>query len=102
MQLMVSSKEVLRRARQALSQGVHIRDYRLDLISMSLKGKKVNFDKVLGMIDDMVALLKEEQVSDDKKKAYCAKEFDKAEDEKKDLERTESDFKKMMEDEKEP
>jgi hypothetical protein len=99
LQVTVSSKEVLKRARQAMKVRVH--DYRLDLISMSMRGKKVNFDKVLGMVDDMVALLKQEQVNDDKKKAYCAKEFDKAEDEKKVLSRAESDLKKAMEDEKE-
>merc|ERR1719378_1371781 len=37
MQLRVTNKEVMTRARQALS--VHIHDYRLDLISMSLRGK---------------------------------------------------------------
>jgi len=99
LQLKVSNKEVLTRARQALGARVH--DYRLDLISMSLRGKKVNFDKVLGMIDDMVGLLKQEQVNDDKKKAYCAKEFDSQEDEKKSLTRTEGDLKKAIEDEKE-
>merc|ERR1719271_1528906 len=52
---------------------------------MSMRGKKVDFDKVLGMIDDMVALLKQEQ----------------AEDEKKALQRSENDLKKAIEDEKE-
>merc|ERR1719213_708024 len=39
------------------------------------------------MIDDMIALLGEEQIADDDKKAYCAKEFDESDDEKKSLER---------------
>merc|ERR1719387_1803410 len=46
-------------------------DFRLNLISLALKGKKVSFDKVLAMVDDMVALLKKKQVDDDDKKAYC-------------------------------
>jgi len=41
------------------------------------------------MIDDMVALLKEEQVDDESKKEYCEKQFDHADDKKKGLERTE-------------
>jgi len=99
LQLKVTNKEVLTAARQALRVRVH--DYRLDLISMSMRGKKVDFDKVLGMIDDMVALLKQEQADDEKKKAYCEKEFDSAEDEKKALQRSENDLKKAIEDEKE-
>merc|ERR1719405_237847 len=46
-------------------------DFRLNLIALALKGKKVSFDKVLAMIDDMVTLLKKEQVDDDNKKQYC-------------------------------
>jgi len=46
-------------------------------------------------------LLKKEQVDDDKKKAYCAKAFDEAEDEKKELSRSEDDMKKTIADEKE-
>ena len=40
---------------------------RLDVIMLALRGKKINFDKVLKMIDDMVALLKQEQLDDDHK-----------------------------------
>merc|ERR1719460_3557485 len=61
------------------------RDYRLALITTALKGKGT-FDKVLGMIDDMVALLGQEQTDDDEKKAYCEAEIDKTEDEIKELE----------------
>lgn len=99
LQLQVTNKELLAQARQTLS--VRVRDYRLDLISMAMRGKKVDFDKVTGMIDDMVGLLKKEQVDDEKKKVYCSKEFDTAEDEKKGLERTENDLKKVIEDEEE-
>jgi len=52
------------------------------------------------MIDNMVKLLGEEQVADDEKKAYCAKEFDEADDEKKSLERAISDLDTRIEDEK--
>jgi len=33
---------------------------RLDVIMLAICGNKVNFDKVIKMIDDMVALMKEE------------------------------------------
>jgi hypothetical protein len=101
LQLQVTSKDLLRSARQALHATFGVRDYRLDLISMAMKGRKVSFDKVIGMIDDMSSLLKKEQVDDDKKKSYCLKEFDKAEDEKKALTISASDTEKTMEDEKE-
>jgi len=63
--------------------------------------KKVNFDKVIKMIDDMVVLLGEEQVADDKKKAYCLAEFDKAEDKKKELGHTIDDLEKIITEDKE-
>merc|ERR1719478_723526 len=72
LQVAISSKEVRERAREALKS----KDARLNLISLALRGRKVSFDKVLTMIDDMIALLGKEQVADDDKKAYCAKEFD--------------------------
>merc|ERR1719375_2401923 len=77
------------------------RDMNLDLISMAIRGKKVNFDKVVKMIDDMVVLLGKEQVADDEKKAYCEEEFDKADDKKKALERSISDLEKVIEEAKE-
>merc|ERR1719230_1930027 len=40
------------------------------------------------MIDEMVVMLKEEQVADDDKKQYCLTEFDLTDDKKKSLERT--------------
>merc|ERR1719282_1334143 len=45
------------------------------------------FEKVIKMIDDMVALLKDEQVADDNKKEYCLTQFDNTDDKKKALER---------------
>merc|ERR1740130_1212527 len=48
-------------------------DYRLNLIAMALKGRKVSFAKVLVMIDNMSALLKKEQNDDNDKKEYCEK-----------------------------
>merc|ERR1719161_3095520 len=59
-----------------------------DLLELALTGKKVSFAKVLKMIDEMVAMLKEEQLDDDHKKEYCLMQFDVTDDKKKDLERT--------------
>merc|ERR1719310_2623587 len=73
----------------------------LQLIVMALHGKKVSFDKVVKMIDDMVVLLGKEQKADETKKAYCEEEFDKADDKKKALERSISDLDKVIEEAKE-
>lgn len=96
LQVEISSKEIRNRAREALTG----HDSRLNLIALALSGRKVSFDKVIAMIDDMVALLGKEQVADDDKKAYCAKEFDESDDEKKSLERSISQLNTLIEDTK--
>jgi septal ring factor EnvC (AmiA/AmiB activator) len=67
---------------------------------LALKGRKVSFEKVLSMIDDMVKLLGEEQTSDDDKKSYCEKQFDTTEDKQKELERAISDLEKQIDEQK--
>merc|ERR1719487_607511 len=74
---------------------------KLNFIALALHGKKVGFEKVIAMIDDMVGVLTTEQGEDDKKKEYCSAEFDKADDQKKSLERDVSDAEKAIEDAKE-
>jgi len=64
----------------------------LDFISLALKGKKIGFEKVIKMIDDLVAELKQDQINDDAKKEYCAAEFDQADDKKKVLTKGISDL----------
>merc|ERR1719393_788089 len=64
---------------------------------MALQGKKMGFEKVINMIDDMVGLLKTEQ-ADDNKKEYCAAEFDSSDDKKKALERSVADSEAAIED----
>merc|ERR1719181_1054860 len=73
----------------------------IDFIALALHGKKMGFDKVVKMIDDMVGVLKGEQAADDEKKAYCEAEFDKAEDEQKALKRSILDAEKAIADAKE-
>merc|ERR1719305_1994075 len=60
---------------------------KLSLILMALEGKKGGFEKVLKMIDDMVATLKVEQQDDEAQQKWCAAEFDKNEDEIKETKR---------------
>merc|ERR1719399_1641221 len=48
---------------------------KLGFIELALMGKKVSFDKVIKMMDDMVVLLKEEQKDDEKQKEWCETEF---------------------------
>merc|ERR1712071_555571 len=57
----------------------------LDFISLALRGKKIGFEKIIGMIDDLVAELKKEQQDDENKKEYCDTQFDLADDKKKAL-----------------
>jgi hypothetical protein len=65
----------------------------LDFIALALHGKKIGFDKVITMIDAMVATLKKEQEDDAHKKEYCDAQFDQSDDQKKALERSISDGK---------
>merc|ERR1719343_1900147 len=64
----------------------------LELLILALSGKKAassgGFDKVIKLIDDLVALLAKEQTDDDSKKDYCANQFDETDDRKKFLEHT--------------
>jgi len=58
-----------------------------DLVMLAIQGKKIGFEKVIKLIDEMMANLKKEQAGDDEKKDYCEAQLDKSEDEKKELER---------------
>merc|ERR1719450_1303349 len=72
-----------------------------DFITLAIQGKKIGFEKVIKMIDDMTATLKKEQLDDDHKKEYCNKQFDFAEDKKKGLVKTVKDLEISIEDAKE-
>merc|ERR1740129_147887 len=78
-------------AREAGARGRTAVQPQLDLLALALKGKKVGFEKVIQMIDTMVANLKTEQGEDDSLKEYCISGFDKADDKKKALENAISD-----------
>merc|ERR1719379_2723590 len=68
----------------------------LDFIALTIRGKKVGFEKVIKLMDEMVVTLKKEQVDDDAKKEYCLKELDLADDKKKVIERAISDHEKAI------
>merc|ERR1719146_497476 len=70
----------------AVIRGAH-NDPKLNFLALALESKKVDFSKVLKMIDEMVVVLKEEQQDDNNKKEYCETQFDLADDKKKGLER---------------
>merc|ERR1719356_1418255 len=55
----------------------------LDFIALAIQGKKIGFEKVISMIDQMVDVLGREQQDDDHKKEYCGKQLDFADDKKK-------------------
>merc|ERR1719389_968002 len=56
-------------------------------MQLALSGKKAGFEKIIKMMDDFVGTLKKEQVDDDEQKSYCEAEFEKSDDEQKELQR---------------
>jgi len=100
MQVTVSSSSARARALSALRKGMK-GNPQLDFIALAIQGKKIGFEKVIKMIDDLVATLKTEQLDDDHKKEYCDKEFDLSDDKKKGLEKTVADTETTIEDTKE-
>merc|ERR1719316_1869813 len=70
----------------------------IDFITLALTGRKVDFSKVIKMIDDMVELLAKEQHDDDHKKEYCTKQLDFAEDKGKELTHNIEDLEKTIAD----
>jgi len=88
---------VLESARGSKSDDRH----RIDYIMLAIRGKKFGFEKVITMIDNMVDLLKTEQLDDNDKKEYCEMQFDHADDKKKGLERDVSKLEAAIEQSKE-
>jgi len=100
MQVQVGTASMRASARAAIAAGLKtgLRSDRpkLDAIFLAFRGKKIGFEKVLAMIDGMVATLKKEQQDDDSKKEYCMKSLDTSDDKKKELERKVSDLEAAM------
>jgi len=103
MQIQVSASATRKRVLSMLKQFMTAKpghDH-IGFIALALEGKKIGFDKIIKMIDDVITSLKIEQADDDAKKEYCAKEFDAADDKKKGLERTHADLETAIENAKE-
>jgi len=73
----------------------------IDFVLLALRGRKVGFEKVVKLVDGLVATLKKEQKDDENKKEYCEGQFDSADDKKKALERSISDTTTVIEESKE-
>merc|ERR1719188_1421854 len=92
LQVRANSDRVRRKALAPITRGISRmslqtprRHLNLDFVALALSGKKVDFSKVMQMIDDMVKLLAMEQTDDDNKKEYCEESLDAVEDRAKEL-----------------
>merc|ERR1719203_1361975 len=88
-EIRMSTATVRSRARAILQQASRASggNSMIAFIEYALSGKKIGFEKVIAMIDEMVATLKKEQEDDDSKKEYCSSELDTSDDKKKSLEK---------------
>mmetsp|Transcript_56280 Transcript_56280/g.103262 ORF Transcript_56280/g.103262 Transcript_56280/m.103262 type:complete len:691 (+) Transcript_56280:76-2148(+) len=91
MQVQTTTKVVRQRALQSLS-ALKSNDPSFDFIQMALHGGQMGFDKIIKMIDALMAELKKDQADDDAKKSYCEDQFDISEDKKKGLDQDISDL----------
>merc|ERR1719265_626786 len=80
-----SSMSALRKARNVMENlaSTSSTQNELHMVLFALKAKKVDFSKVLAMIDNMSKQLAKEQTDDDNQKSFCDKDFAKSADEKK-------------------
>jgi chromosome segregation ATPase len=104
LQVQVSQRELRSQAAALLTyarQHKKSERQRLDMVLMAIQGKKVAFDKIIKLIDDMVTLLGKEQEDDDNKKEYCEEQFDLADDKKKELLREDGKLEKAIAEAKE-
>jgi len=74
---------------------------RINFITLALHGKKIGFEKIIKLIDELVATLKKEGLDDEHKKEYCEVQFDMTEDKIKALTRSIADVKTAIADAKE-
>merc|ERR1719313_1365524 len=80
-----SSTSALRKARNVMENlaSTESTSNALHMVLFALKAKKVDFSKVVAMIDNMSKQLAKEQTDDDNQKSFCDKEFAKSADDKK-------------------
>ncbi|CAJ1372612.1 unnamed protein product, partial [Effrenium voratum] len=65
---------MLKRYARGLGKEAVANRTKVDLVMLALNSKGVDFSSVMGMIDNMTALMEQEQKDDDEKKAYCKKQ----------------------------
>merc|ERR1719389_1257507 len=92
--------QVRRRALEVVkaAQKHHAHRPEVELIALALTGKKIDFSKVIKMIDEMVVLLGKEQADDDHKKEYCQIQLDMTEDKIKELKHNIADLETQIAD----
>merc|ERR1719221_1614738 len=73
----VRARAVLEAASSRMKPGQH---RSLDFVLLALRGKKIGFEKVVAMIDALVASLNTEQQDDLHKKDYCEAQLDHTDD----------------------
>merc|ERR1719297_166541 len=81
--------EVLAKSRSSARPGQH---RNIDFVLLALRGRKVGFEKVVSMIDNLIATLNTEQLDDLHKKESCEALFDHADDNRKVLANSLSDL----------
>mmetsp|Transcript_109106 Transcript_109106/g.295726 ORF Transcript_109106/g.295726 Transcript_109106/m.295726 type:complete len:747 (-) Transcript_109106:76-2316(-) len=92
------------RTQELLGQAARGGDARLSLLAVSsrvrlragsrLRARQMGFEKVIQMVTGMVEQLQEEQAAEDKKRAYCQRSLEEADDERRGLENLISDHQK--------
>ena len=82
---MRTERSVREEALTAMQNAIKKNPQQFGFIELALQGKKVSFDKVIKMMDDMVVLLGEEQKDDDAQKSWCETEFESSGDKEVDL-----------------
>merc|ERR1719336_570885 len=73
------ASEVLTSSQSRMRPGQH---RHIDFVLLALRGRKVGFEKVVKLVDGLVATLNKEQQDDEHKKAYCEAQFDSTDDKK--------------------
>lgn len=100
----VRARHAPQRAEELLGHAAGGGDARLSLLAVSsrvrlragsrARAKQMGFEKVIQMVSGMVQQLQEEQAAEDKKRAYCRRSLEEADDKRRDLENVISDHQK--------
>jgi chromosome segregation ATPase len=97
LQFKVSDKRTRQRALDVLRRHPHS-SVQLQFVELALRGGKQGFDKIVALMDQLMAQLKNDQKEDDEKKDYCENEIDKTHDKKKSLQHAASDMEIVIDD----